>query len=77
MQIIVSLHEAGLIQDGRKIGSPRPNAGEGLGVRGIKIYRVFEIEFVTFVTIFCNSHLGFPMNIHGERAFILGSPPPP
>ena len=47
MQIIVSLHEAGLIQDGRKIGSPRPNAGEGLGVRGIKIYRVFEIEFVT------------------------------
>ncbi len=35
LQIIVTLHEARLIQDDRKIGSPRPNAGEGLGVRGI------------------------------------------
>jgi hypothetical protein len=34
LQIMASLHEARLIQDGHKIGFPRPNAGEGLEVRG-------------------------------------------
>ena len=31
---MVALPEASSMQDSRKIGSPRPNAGEGLGVRG-------------------------------------------
>ena len=30
LQIMATLHEARLIQDSHKIGSPRPNAGEGL-----------------------------------------------